>query len=456
MTRTEKLISKMKEMVGEAHLLKDSDQLQSFRIDGRRPKVVVYPATPEEVSKIVAYAFDQTLTIIPMGNGTKIEIGNIPKKVDILLSTLRLNRITDCDCDNLTLTAESGITLREVQKRLAKEGRGYFIPMDPPFTEKATLGGIVATNSSGPRRYMYGTARDLVIGTKAVFPNGDIVVSGGKTVKNVSGYDMSKLLIGSYGTLGILCEMTFKLLPIPEKEATLLIPFVRWEDGDAFVQEVIGSQLLPSSIETLNRSAVKRLNYPVSLPREANYLIAIGLDGVEESIEREISELTERGKKYQSLDPWALHSEEHQSFWSALRDFAGSLKEGRTSFLSFKSNVLISKGGEVMKSYEEMINQRGMEGAFISHSGNGILYSYLFPGRNLRSKMESLIELIQKLTSEAVKNEGNMIVESAPSILKKRISVWGETRPEYQVMRRLKEQIDPKGILSPGRFLGGI
>lgn len=456
MMRTEKLISKMKEIVGEDHLIKDSDKLNTLRIDGKRPKILVHPGTTEEVSRIVAYAFDQTLTIIPMGNGTKIEIGNIPKKVDILLSTQRLNRITDCDCDNLTLTVESGITLKEVQQRLAKEGRGYFVPLDPPFTEKATLGGIVATNSSGPKRYMYGTARDLVIGMKAVFPNGDIVVSGGKTVKNVSGYDMSKLLIGSYGTLGILCELTFKLLPIPEKEATVLIPFARLEDGDAFVQEIIGSQLLPSSINTLNRSAVKRLNPPASLSEEVNYLVAIGLDGVVEAIEREISELRERAKKYQSFDPIILYSEEHQSFWSALRDFSEILRKQRISFLSLKSNFLISKGGEVLKQYEEIIKQSGIEGAFISHSGNGIVYSYLFPGRGIRSKMESLIELIQKLTSEAVNREGNMVVESAPSLLKKKISVWGEIRPEYQVMRRLKEEIDPKGIFSPGRFIGRI
>ncbi len=446
----------MKEIVGEAHLIRDSDRLKTLRIDGKRPKVLVYPGDTEEVSRIVAYAFDHTLAIIPMGNGTKIEVGNPPEKVDILLSTQRLNRITDCDCDNLTLTAESGITLKEVQKRLAQEGRGYFIPLDPPFTEKATLGGIIATNSSGPRRYMYGTARDLVIGMKAVFPNGDIVVSGGKTVKNVSGYDLSKLLIGSYGTLGVICEMTFKLLPIPEKEVTVLIPFIRLEDGDAFVQEIIDSQLLPSSIDTLNRPAMERLKPPVSLTEETRYLVAIGLDGVMEGIEREISELRERGKKYQSLDPLILYSQEHQSFWSALRDFSETLKRQRILFLSFKSNFLISKGGEVMKRYEKIMSQTGIESALIWRSGNGILYSYLFPGRSLKSKMESMIELIRQLTSEAIKNEGNMMVESAPTILKKKISVWGEMRPEYQVMRRLKEEIDPRGIFSPGRFIGGI
>ena len=187
MAKTDKLISTLKEIVGEANLIKNPDQLKPYSLDGKRPKLVVFPGTIDEVSKIVAYAHQERVTIIPRGNGTKLEMGGIPKKVDLILSTGRLNRITDCDCDNLTLSVESGITLNEVQNRLAKEGKGYFLPLDPSYTDKATLGGIVATNSSGPKRLLYGTARDLIIGTKAIFPNGDVVISGGKTVKNVSG-----------------------------------------------------------------------------------------------------------------------------------------------------------------------------------------------------------------------------------------------------------------------------
>ena len=210
MSNADKLGSKLKEISGKATVIQDRDKLEAYALDGKRPKVIVSPRSMDEVSKIIAYANQQHLAVIPMGNGTKIGMGGIPKKMDIVLLTRRLNRITDCDIDNLTFSAESGMTLSEVQKHLAKEGRGYFLPLDPSFTEKATLGGIVATNSSGPKRLLYGTARDLIIGMKTVFPNGDIVVSGGKTVKNVSGYDMCKLLIGSFGTLGIISEVTFK------------------------------------------------------------------------------------------------------------------------------------------------------------------------------------------------------------------------------------------------------
>jgi glycolate oxidase FAD binding subunit len=456
MPKTDKLIPRLKEIVGEAHVIQDPDKLKTYAIDGKKPKAVVTPGTIDEVSKVVAHANQQHLAIIPKGNGTKMEMGGIPKKMDIILSTSRVNRMTDRDCENLTLSAESGITLSEVQNSLGKVGKGYFIPLDPPFTDKATLGGIVATNSSGPKRLIYGTARDLIIGMKTVFPNGDVVISGGKTVKNVSGYDMCKLLIGSYGTLGILCEMTFKLLPLPEKEATLLLFFERLENADGIVRELRSSQLTPSSIEILNGLAVQKMKYSVSVPPDGHYLVAIGLDGVAESIDRQVSEMSEMGKKHGTLEPVTLDAAKHQAFWVAIRDFSVQLTEEYPNVISMKSNFLISKSGEILESYEKITEGLGIDCAFISHAGNGMMYSYILAGKNFRSKVESFVELIKKLTAEAVKNEGSLVVESSPLSVKKKVDVWGQSRSDYLVVRRLKEQIDPAGVLNIGRFVGGI
>jgi glycolate oxidase FAD binding subunit len=348
------------------------------------------------------------------------------------------------------------MTLGEVQKHLAKEGRGYFLPLDPFFTDRATLGGIVATNSSGPRRLLYGTARDLIIGMKNVFPNGDMVVSGGKTVKNVSGYDMCKLMIGSFGTLGIICEITFKILPLPEKEATLLLPFKNLDEADGFVQEVTKSQLIPASIETLNAMAVAKMKYRLSFPAAGNYLVAIGLEGVAESIERQIVEMGALGKKHGALEAVTLDSEKHHAFWNAFRDFSKGLTKSHPDLITLKSNFLISKCGRMMESYEKIAKGLGIDCALISHSGNGILYGYALVGKNGRWKTETMVKLIKKLTSEAVKNEGNVVVESSPFSIKKKVDVWGKRKDDYLVMRRLKKQIDPAGILNPGRFVGGI
>jgi glycolate oxidase FAD binding subunit len=456
MLKKDNLISKLKEIVGESHLIQDPDKLKGSTIDGKRPKGIVSPKTIEEVAKIVSYANEQNLTIIPMGSGTKMGMGGIPKKIDIVLLTGRLNRITDCDTDNLTLSVESGITLSEVQRRLSKEGKGYFLPLDPPFTDKATLGGIVATNSSGPKRLLYGTARDLIIGTKTVFPNGDIVVSGGKTVKNVSGYDICKLLIGSFGTLGIICEITFKLLPLPEKEATLWIPFTTIDEANGFVQEIIQSQLIPASMDILNAMAVEKMKFLIPMPQKGNYLVAIGLEGVAEAIERQILEINERGKKQGGLEAMTLNSGKHHSFWIAIRDFAKGLNEAYPNLICLKSNFLISRCREMLGSYEKISREAKVGNAFICHSGNGILFSYLFIEKNLQLKVEFVLELIERLTFEAVKNGGNLLVESSPLQIKKKVDVWGQSRGDYRIMRRLKEQMDPMGVLNPGRFVGGI
>jgi glycolate oxidase FAD binding subunit len=456
MPKTDGLFIRLKEMIGEAHVIQDPDQLKAYAIDGKKPKVVVTPATIDEVSRVVAYASQEHRAIVPRGNGSKMKMGGIPRKIDIVLSTRRLNRITDRDCENLTLAAESGLTLGEVQQGLAKVGKGYFLPLDPPFTDQATLGGIVATNSSGPKRLLYGSARDMMIGAKAVFPNGDIVVSGGKTVKNVSGYDMCKLLIGSYGTLGILCEMTFKLLPLPEKEATLGLSFAALEDADDFVRELRGGQLIPSSIEILNGLAVQKMRYSVSMPPNGNYLVAVGLEGVAESIDRQVTEMSEMGKKHGTLEAMTLDAEKHQAFWVALRDFSSRLTDEDSNVISMKSNFLISKCGDILGSYEKIARGLGIHCAFISHAGNGILYSHALPGKSFRSKAGSFVELIEKLTAEAAKNGGGLVVESSPPSIKKKVDVWGQSRSDYVVARRLKEQIDPAGILNIGRFVGGI
>ena len=180
------------------------------------------------------------------------------------------------------------------------------------------------------------------------------------------------------------------------------------------------------------------------------------MEGGTESIERQVSEIGERAKKSSALEIAVLASETHPSFWKAIRDFSEGLVEEGSNFISFKSNFLISRCGEVMGSYEKIAKESGVDCGLICHSGNGVLYSYVFAGKGVRSKKESLLNLIREFSSVAVKNEGHLIVESCPPDIKKRIDVWGEPRGEYEIMRRLEKEIDPKGILNPGRFVGGI
>jgi glycolate oxidase FAD binding subunit len=444
MSNSNPLMSALTGIIGEANVIQDPDQLKAYAVDGLAPKAAVFPGSVEEVSRLLAYAHLGKLAVVPRGNGTKMSAGAIPGKIDLVLSMLRINRIVEHDIPNLSLSVEAGITLAEVQKKLAGTGKGSFLPLDPPYSEQATIGGIIATNSSGPRRYLYNTARDLLLGLKAVSPNGDVVAFGGKTVKNVSGYDMTKLMIGSWGALGVITEITTKLLPLPEASATLLASFGDLAKAGSLTRKILHSVLLPSAMELMDGKAAGQLG------EKAQYLVAFSLEGVGEAVDRQVSEIGELAKREGAVNTKVLKGEDDRTFWIRVRDFTLSL----AAPIILRTNVVISKLPEILGRYETMARGAGIGYALIGHAGNGILTSYILDSG--AGKMDSITDLVGKFTDEAAKHEGNLIVESSPCDLKERVSVWGRSRSDDVVMRRLKETVDPGGVLNPGRFVGGV
>lgn len=444
MSSANRLVSALKERVGEANVIQDPDRLKVYAVDGLTPGALVSPGSVEEISKLLAYANLEKLAVVPRGNGTKMAQGGIPRKLDVVLSLLRINRITEHDVPNLSLSVQAGMTLSAIQEKLASTGKGSFLPLDPPYTDQATIGGIIATNSSGPRRYLYNTARDLLLGLKAVTPSGDIVAFGGKTVKNVSGYDMTKLMIGSWGALGVITEITTKLLPLPEASATLLVSFETLAKAGSLTRKVLHSALLPSAMELMDGKAAGQLG------EKEKYLVAFNLEGVGEAVERQVTEIGEIGKKEGAIDTKALNGQEERSFWLRVRDFALATKAP----VILKSNFVISRQAEILGNYENWAQAAGIGCAFIGHAGNGILTSYIL--ENVVEKPDTVVDLIAKFTAEAAKHDGNLVVESCPSELKAKIGVWGQPRTDVVVMRRLNENMDPFGVLNPGRFVGGI
>lgn len=444
MSNSNQWVSALNGIIGEPNVIQDPDQLKAYAVDGLAPKAVVFPGSVDEVSRLLAYAFLEKLAVVPRGNGTKMAAGGIPGKIDLVLSMLRIHRITEHDIPNLSLSVEAGITLAEVQKKLVATGKGSFLPLDPPYTDRATIGGIIAANSSGPRRYLYGSARDLLLGLKAVNPNGDVVAFGGKTVKNVSGYDMTKLMIGSWGALGVITEITTKLLPLPEASATLLASFEDLAKTGAITRKILHSVLLPSAMELMDGKAAGQLG------EKARYLVAFSLEGVGEAVDRQVAEIGELARREGAVDTKVLKGEDDRTFWIRVRDFALA----STASVILRSNIVISKLTEIFGNYEKMAQAAGVDCALIGHAGNGILTSYILDYG--AAKMGPVVDLIGKFTEEAAKHEGNLIVESAPRDLKERVSVWGRPRSDEVVMRRLKETVDPEGVLNPGRFVGGV
>jgi glycolate oxidase FAD binding subunit len=448
------MFAKAEEIVGKDHITIDPGRLKDFAVDEKLPKAVVYPANVEEISKVIKLANKEDWTVIPWGSGTKRGIGGIPTKFDIAISLSRLNKIIELDLGNLHFTGQAGITLREAQEALAEKGSGYFIRLDPPFSKSATLGGIVATNSSGPSRFLYGSPRDMILGIGFVAPNGDIIGAGGRTAKNVSGYDISKLLIGSLGTLGIISDVTFRFLPLPEKSATLAVILSSIEDTNNFSSSMLNSNLYPASFEMLNATAMRELS--MDIPDNGKYVIAIRAEGVKESVDRQLKDIEEMGKGSNAVEVRSYEEKDHVHLWDSLSDFPKVVAESYPYGIACKSNFLISKLTEMVKVWEERAAENGLSCALTSRAGNGILSSYILLKDSITEHLDTVANYLEDMTGEAVKRDGNMVIEFAPVALKEKISVWGKSRDDFTIMHGLKKQIDPAGILNPGRFVGGI
>src|SRR5579864_6916651 len=250
MVEIETFATSIQQYAPTVQLTSEPDELRNYAVDGLLPRLVVIPDSVEQVAQIVALANQHGLTVLARGGGSRIDVGGIPEQIDVLLETHKLTRLLEHEAPDLTCHAEVGLTLAALQAQLATKGQR--LALDPPDAEQATLGGILASNASGPKRLRYGSARDMVIGLRVVQASGDIARSGGRVVKNVAGYDLNKLYIGSLGTLGIIVEANFKLQPLPANERTLLLTHVNANDAMQTVITLLGSLLTPGAIELID------------------------------------------------------------------------------------------------------------------------------------------------------------------------------------------------------------
>ncbi|HSB04261.1 MAG TPA: FAD-binding oxidoreductase [Thermodesulfobacteriota bacterium] len=448
-----KIENELAEIVGSSGLIGEGSASEPFAVEGLFPKWALFPKTREEVRGIVSLCQKESLSIIPRGNGTKMGMGGVPRRADLLISTGHLNRVVDKDCENLTLTLETGAPLSDVQQQLRKEGIGYFIPIDPPYTERATLGGILATNSSGPKRLLYGTARDLVLGMKVVTADGKLISCGGKTVKNVSGYDMTKLFIGSFGTLGVIIEATLRLLPLPEREQTVVAAFSNPEKIFQVVKEILKSQLISSSLEVLNPRMAEEIAKP--LITVGDYALAIGFEGVTEAVQRQVDDVREVCSRFHSNKVELLGGDEQEGLWKAIRDSSPILQARYPKCVVTKINVPISQTPQAFALSEAIAAKEGYACAVSSHAGNGIIF-VTFPFEEMKTESDQVARTIHQLTEKAVEMGGNLVVEAAPVSIKKQINVWGQEGSDVPVFRQLKSQLDPSSLFNPGRFVGGL
>jgi glycolate oxidase FAD binding subunit len=444
MGEIEALVSSLQQQVPDAELATDPDTLHRYTVDGILPRLVVTPSTVEDAARIVALTHQHDLKLMARGGGSHMNLGGLPEQIDVLLKTSKLTRLLEHEAPDLTCHVEAGMTLADLQAQLAKQGQR--LALDPPDATQTTIGGILATNATGPKRLRYGTARDLVIGLHVIQANGEIAHSGGRVVKNVAGYDLNKLYIGSLGTLGLIAKANFKLHPIPAAERTLLLTYTNAEEAMRTTIAITGSQLSPGAIELIDAGAANDMTdfFGQNLPGNG-YTLAVNFEGSKATINRQIDELHLLARKYNALLANDLEGDDQERFWQAIR-------EHMQGTLTCKVAILVSQVAPYLQHIEQICRKHDLEASIIAHAANGILYIELRPG----DAEQRLVEAIATLRLHAQEARGSLVVERCPVVLKRRINIWGEPGTNFSMMQRLKQQFDPKETFTKGRFLGGL
>lgn len=435
------LPDQLRRVVGAPHVLTGVD-CSPYVIEGRAPEAAVFPGTKEEVAAVVALAGEAGVPVTPWGAGTKMAIGSPPSRIGLVLGLKRLDRILEHEPGDLTVTVEAGLTLDALQAELGK--RGQWLSLDPVSTDGATLGGILASNASGPRRHLYGTARDVVIGLTVVAADGSLVRGGGKVVKNVAGYDLPKLYVGSFGTLGVLVEATLKLRPRPDVDRLVVARFTRLEDAGAAARAVAGSDLIPSALDLVDGEALSRLGHG------GGAALLVGLDGIAEQVDWEIAELARLLGPRGLGETTVLDGAARDEAWRALARL-GCPGVGPAAAV-MRWAVLPTQVAELMAAGAAAARRSGLTAALTAHAGVGIVTAIL-SGRPDTDAVVATLGGWRELVNRA---DGHAMVEWAPLAVKERVAVWDAAGPALRLMKGIKERLDPRGILNPGRFVGAI
>ncbi len=454
----ESVVSELKKIVGEGNVLLSKEALKAYSYDGttswvHEPDVVVFPTSTNEVAAIVTMANAEKIPVTPRGGGTNVSGGSVPIMGGIVLCTTKMNKILKIDKENLTVTVEPGVVLMDLNLRLAKEG--LFFPPDPQSFLGATMGGVLAENGGGPACVKYGVTKQYVLGLEIVLPTGTVMHVGGRTVKNVVGYDLTMLFVSSEGTLGVITKAELKVNPLPPAKKTVMAVYDDVAVAGESVFRVLEKGVIPDKIELLDNWVINRIEemMPMGLPKDADAVLLFEADGIPEAVEKEISQILEITKQYGARDVRVAKDQaEADGYWTARRaGFAAVYGKAPTVMAE---DVAVPRGQipNLIRRCKELAKKYNVEIMVLGHAGDGNLHPSVLTDQKNPEHYERALKAMDEIIEGAVEFGGVLSGEHGIGLEKAKFMRRVMEPAAIDLMKGIKKLVDPNNIMNPGKI----
>ncbi|CAG0995191.1 glycolate oxidase [Anaerolineae bacterium] len=443
-------------IVGERNASFSREELVCYAYDATNklsmPDAVVFPASAEEISLILKMANSEAFAVIPRGAGSGFSGGSVPVEGGVVVSFERMKNILEIDTENLIAVVEPGVVTWDLQQ--AVEKLGLFYPPDPSSHRFSTIGGNIAECAGGPRAVKYGVTKDYVLGLEAVLPTGEIINTGVRTAKGVVGYDLTKLLVGSEGTLGVVTKAVLKLLPLPEATKTMLATFPKMTDAARAVSAIIRGKVIPSTLEIIDRVSIRCVEeYSKAGLPDVEAMLLIEVDGPKDGIERDWRTVEAICKEYGALDfRTAEDKDEVKKLWEARRSISASLYRVKPHKINEDIVVPRSRIPELVEGLGKISKERGVLIASFGHAGDGNIHVNVMYDKKSEAESAAAELAVTDVFKLTISLGGTISGEHGVGVAKQKYLEMELAPAAIDAIKRIKASLDPKGVLNPGKI----
>ena len=422
-------------------------------IERALPSAVVFPTSQEDVQKLVKVCYEEDIPIFPRGAGSGLTGGAVPTlEKGVVVSFERMNRF-QVDVDNATAVVEPGVITYEFQQEVEKFG--LFYPPDPSSFKYSTIGGNIAENAGGPRCLKYGVTREYVLGLTAVIKEGEVIKTGNPVIKDVAGYDITKLFVGSEGTLGLITSAVLKLIPKPKARGTALILFKNLEDVGRVVTKVMTSGIFPSALEFMDKDAIRAVEEfkPVGLPKDVSALLLVEVDGSPQSVKEDIKAVEGLAKAMGLEVKVAEDEESAEKLWTARKSLGPALGNLRTGKIN--EDVVVPRAylSEAIRDYRKVAEKYGLLMAIFGHIGDGNLHVNLLYDKKNREEEERAERAVDEVFEITLRYNGSITGEHGVGLTKRKFLEYQFGPVGMEILRGIKKVFDPKNLFNPGKVI---